>query len=207
MATKSGTGLLLPLVLVAAGVVFWPQIQEQAGGLLGGVAGGVELVGEGETRFMVAASAAEKVNKCTPQQSLADQACDELKFVILDAARMPFITRNVSEAWRDGKPGVLTKDAAAEPDNRKQVCLRSFPRPHGGQCDEYPFASTREGGAGSREMEVPPRENACQGGTLRGQYAATGIKDGDSFLVVIIHPDKIAQGPYAGIDIAEGAAC
>jgi len=39
-------------------------------------------------------------------------------------------------------------------------------------------------------------------GTLRARYALVGIRDGDSYLVVIIHPDKIAQGPYQGVDIA-----
>ncbi|MGM1064082.1 NucA/NucB deoxyribonuclease domain-containing protein [Saccharothrix sp. Mg75] len=210
VGTKS-IGAVLPLVvLAAAAFVVAPEAVESGLGWLAEVnplAGGVELVGEGDVQFMVAASASAQVDKCTPKQSLAAQACDDLKFVVLDAAKMPFITRNVSEAWRAGKPGVLTKDSAAEPENRKQVCLRTFPRPHGGQCDEYPFASTREGGQGALEMEVPPRENACQGGTLRAHYGALGINDGDSFLVAIIHPTKIAQGPYTGTDIAEESAC
>ena len=138
MATRSRSGLLLPLVLVAAGVVFWPQIQEQAGDLLGSVSGGVELVGEGDERFMVAESASSQVHRCAPRQSLTDGACEDLKFIVLDAAKMPFIGRNVSEAWKAGHPGILTKDSGAEPQNRKEVCLKSFPRPHGGECDEYP---------------------------------------------------------------------
>lgn len=101
----------------------------------------------------------------------------------------------------------MTKDSAAEPANRKAVCLRTFPRVHGGQCDEYPFASTSEGGAGAQEMEVPPRENACQGGTLAAKYGVGGIRDGDRFLVVITHPNDIAQGPYQGVDIAKDVAC
>lgn len=133
---------------------------------------------------------------------LTDRQCDDLKFVIIDAARMPFIARNISTAWEAGKPGVLTKDSAAESANRRKVCLPSFPRPHGGQCDEFPFASTRQGGEGAQEQEVPPRENQCQGGTLRAQYAAAGIGDGSNFLVVITHPSKIAPDAYQGIDIA-----
>jgi hypothetical protein len=202
VATKSKGGLLLPLVLVAAGVVFWPQIQEQAGGIFQGAAGGVELVGEGEVRFMVASSASSRVNRCTPQKSLTDGACEDLKFVIFDAAKMPFITRNISEAWKSGKEGVLTKDSGAETRNRKEVCLKSFPRAHGGECDEYPFASTRQGGRGAREMEVPARENRCQGGTLNAQQIIRGIQDGDDYLVVVVHPEQIAAGDYQGVDIA-----
>ncbi len=155
----------------------------------------------------LSADTASQVHKCTPQKSLEDKACDDLKFVILDAARMPFITRNVSTAWKAGHPGVLTKDSTRQADNRKKACLPSFPRTYGGQCDEYPFASTRQGGAGAQEHEVPARENLCQGGTLRTKYAAAGIEDGDDYLVVITHPDKIAPGPFQGIDIALEQAC
>lgn len=202
MATKSGVGLL-PIVLVAAGVVvFWPELQEKFGDVVGGVTGGVELVGEGENRFMVAASASSRVDQCTPQKSLAEGACEDLKFIVFDASKMPFITRNISEAWKAGKEGVLTKDSQAEPQNRKEVCLPSFPRAFGGECDEYPFASTRQGGRGAREMEVPARENRCQGGTINAQQIVRGIKDGDDYLVVIIHPENIATGDYQGVDIA-----
>lgn len=208
MATKTKGGLLLPVLIVAVvAVVAVPGLRDKALGLFGGLTGGTELVGTGETQFMVASSAASQVHKCTPQQGLADQQCDDLKFVIFDAARMPFITRNISTAWTAGKPGVLTKDATAEAANRKQVCLASFPRPHGGQCDEFPFAATRQGGAGAQEHEVPARENQCQGGTLSTRYRAAGIKDGDDFLVVIIHPDQIASGPFQGIDIAKDLTC
>ncbi|MFT7841121.1 NucA/NucB deoxyribonuclease domain-containing protein [Saccharothrix sp. BKS2] len=192
----------MPLVLVAAGAVFWPQIEGVVDGVLGTVTGGVELVGEGDVSFMVAASASSQVHKCTPWQSLADGACEDLKFIILDAAKMPFITRNVSEAWKSGKEGVLTKDSAVEPQKRKKVCLKFFSRPHGGECDEYPFAGTRQGGRGAREMEVPARENRCQGGTINAQQVVRGINDGDDCLVVITSPQQIATGDYQGVDIA-----
>ena len=210
MATK--TGVLLPaVVLLVVAVIVVPDLGTKIGdtveGVVGDLTGGVELVGEGDTQFVVAASAASQVHRCTPQQSLSQEACDNLKFVIFDARRMPFITRNISTAWQAGKPGVLTKDSTAEPGNRKVVCLRSFVRKHGGQCDEFPFASTREGGAGAQEMEVPQRENACQGGTLAAKCGAGGIRDGDGFLVVITHPEDIAQGPYQGVDIAKDVAC
>ncbi|MDX8053487.1 NucA/NucB deoxyribonuclease domain-containing protein [Lentzea sp. BCCO 10_0798] len=206
MAKKAGV-LLPAVVLVAAAALVVPDLGAQIGDAVSGFFGGVELVGEGDKQFMVAASSSSQVRRCTPEQSLTQEACDNLKFVIFDARKMPFITRNISTAWKAAKPGVLTKDSTAEPGNRKVVCLRSFPRTNGGQCDEYPFASTREGGAGAQEMEVPPRENACQGGTLGAKYGAGGIRDGDSFLVVITHPDSIAQGPYQGVDIARDVAC
>ncbi|HSV67548.1 MAG TPA: hypothetical protein VLJ59_16790 [Mycobacteriales bacterium] len=50
-------------------------------------------------------------------------------------------------------------------------------------------------------------QNRCQGGTLSSRYGAAGIRDGDHFLVVIIHHDQIAQGPFQGIDIAKDQTC
>jgi hypothetical protein len=56
----------------------------------------------------------------------------------------------------------LTKDSTVQTANRSKVCPPSFPRPYGGQCDEYPFASTRQGGAGGQAQEVPPRETSAK---------------------------------------------
>lgn len=115
VATKTRGGVLLPVVVVTiAAIVFVPQVRDKAGELLGTVVGGTELVGEGATQFMVASSAAEEVHRCTPTQ-VVDQQCDDVKFIIIDATRMPFIARNISTAWERGKPGVLTKDSTQEP--------------------------------------------------------------------------------------------
>lgn len=126
------------------------------------------------------------------------------KFVAIDASKMPFIARNISSAWAQGRPVNLTKANPAQvAANRKVVCLPSFPRPHGGQCDEYPFASSVEGGAGAQQQEVPGRENACQGGTIRAAYRREGIADGERYVVIIFHTEDIAPGPFTGIDIAK----
>ncbi|SDD70604.1 hypothetical protein SAMN05216174_1163 [Actinokineospora iranica] len=78
---------------------------------------------------------------------------------------------------------------------QKQFRQRAMPRPT--------MASTDEGGAGARIDEVPLRENNCQGGTVKPQYPEEGAK----FLVVIVRPDKIAQQPYQGVDIAKEPTC
>ncbi|MEV5510637.1 NucA/NucB deoxyribonuclease domain-containing protein [Streptomyces orinoci] len=56
-------------------------------------------------------------------------------------------------------------------------------------CDEYPFASTAQGGttlpAGQREITfVPPRENNQQGGEIQRWLKAWRILSGDRFYVV-----------------------
>lgn len=164
----------------------------------------VSVVEENGQGYAVAASAKSKLGRCKVDQVLAKK-CDGVKIVIMDAAKMPFITHNIAYAWMDGHPGVLTKNSAQERQNRSQVCLATFPKPNGGWCDEYPFASTSEGGAGAREMEVPAREQRCQGGTLSRAYAGQAIRDQDAFVVVISSPHKIASGPFEGDDIGDPA--
>ncbi|XVV02481.1 NucA/NucB deoxyribonuclease domain-containing protein [Actinosynnema sp. CA-248983] len=196
--TKSG-GLLLPLVLIAGGIIAFQN------GLLDGVlGGGHELVETGDTQVLVASDAASVVKRCTPEQLTVERSCDDRRVLVVDAAKMPFIARNTKLAWDDGHPGVLTMNRSKQTANRAAACPRSFARPHGGSCDEYPMASTDQGGAGARAEEVPKRENLCQGGSYGAQYP----KDGDEFLVVIIHPDNVATTPFTGKDIAmEQGAC
>ncbi|MCT2581711.1 hypothetical protein JT362_01070 [Actinophytocola sp. S1-96] len=86
---------------------------------------------------------------------------------------------------------------------RHLACKSGFRRVYRGQCDEYPMASTEQGGAGARTEEVPGRENTCQGGMNRSQYPP----DGRRFLVVISNPKLIAPGPFTGTDIARDKGC
>jgi hypothetical protein len=204
--TKGGT--LLMVLLVAVGIAYLvPAMRGKVFTTFGSTTSGTETIGQGDSTFMVAKSAASDVNKCTPQQALTEQKCGNLTFVIIDAAGMPFITRNISTAWEAGKPGVLTRDRAAETGNRRKVCGANFPRPNGGQCAEFPFASTRQGGEGVQEQEVPPRESQCLSGTLSKRYAAAGIGNGDDLLVIIAHPGKIAPKAYQGTDVAQDKTC
>lgn len=191
--TKSG-GLLLPILLIAGGYV-----AIQSGALDNIVGGGVEIIGTGDAQIMVAGSAKSNTKNCTAEQMVNQKQCDDLSVLLVNARKMPFIARNTKLAWESGSPAVLTMNRAKQTANRAKACPRSFPKPHGGQCDEYPMASTDEGGAQARAEEVPGRENQCQGPTYGAQYP----KDGKKFLVVIMYPDSIAPGPFTGADIAK----
>jgi hypothetical protein len=163
--------------------------------------GGTEIIGEGDGQMLVAGSAKSETKQCTAQQMIKDKQCGDLHVLIVDAAKMPFIARNTKLAWESGRPAVLTMNRPKQPANRNIACgsfVHKYPPPMG-SCDEYPMASTDEGGKGARAEEVPGRENLCQGGSYRPQYP----KDGEKFLVVIRYPDLIASGPFAGIDIAK----
>ncbi|KAL5044254.1 hypothetical protein BDW71DRAFT_186294 [Aspergillus fruticulosus] len=53
----------------------------------------------------------------------------------------------------------------------------------GNSCDEFPFASTREGGSGARLRCVDSTENSSEGGQLASFYGT--INDGDTFGITI----------------------
>ncbi|MDQ3402546.1 MAG: NucA/NucB deoxyribonuclease domain-containing protein [Actinomycetota bacterium] len=161
--------------------------------------------------LLVGSDSEAKVKPCTVDQVLKDKRCGDLKVVVIDAAKMPFISRNISLAWGEGRQSILNRDA--DDNNRaaryRQSCRsgtykKQYPK---GSCDEFEFASSRQGGDGARVEEVPSREQSCQGGTLSTSYRYQQINDGDEFVVVIANPDKIAGEPYAGVDIAKEQSC
>lgn len=209
MGAGTKNGLLPLVVIVGLAVVFINPVREAATDLWTQVVGGGEgvIVGAGDTQLLVSPSEKSRIENCGPERVIREKTCDDVKVVIMDAARMPFITRNISLAWADGHPPILTKDSTREAANRKMACPRSFVRKFAGSCDEYPFAATRQGGQGARTEEVPRRENNCQGGTLSTAYRYQNIADGDDYLLVIASPASIAQSAYAGVDIAKDQGC
>lgn len=207
MSKRTGSGLLLP-VLVVVGLVAVFGVNAVIDFVDGILTGDPVIVGTGETAIMVGPDASAKVEQCTAERVTQDKQCDDLKVVVFDAAKMPFITRNVSLAWREGHESVLTKDSALQDVNRSKACPRKFKKTYPkSSCDEYPFASTEEGGEGARTEEVHKDEQYCQGGTLSTSYRYQHIQDGDRFLVVIWHPDKIGTKPWQGEEVKVGFQC
>jgi hypothetical protein len=102
---------------------------------------------------------------------------------------MPNIANNVQSALDEGHPGILTRtrDQDLIDANREAAC-HGFCGP--GSPDEYPFASTHEGGAGARVQGVPLKEQRIQGGVLSRFYAKYGIGDGDRFRVIVTGLEK-----------------
>jgi hypothetical protein len=101
--------------------------------------------------------------------------------------------------------GVLTYDADASvrPQRREDAgcgswspCTTTGYSNWGDSCDEYPFASTHEGGTGSILRCVDSSENNSQGGSLSNFYGT--INDGDQFQVVVRN--------YGGANFCDNAA-
>jgi len=213
VATKTKSALL-PVLIIVGLLIAFVVVKGKVGNVFDDlfVGGGNQIIGIGDYRIMVSADQKSQIEQCSTQQIIASKECGDIKIVLISAEKMPFIARNISLAWTGGKPAELTRDKR---ENRRgkygATCGAgnfTINYPGVGSCDEYPFASTMEGGAGARTEEVPIREQDCQGGTLSTSYRYQNIAVGDKFLVIITYPDKISPGPFRGVDSAEDqSAC
>ena len=110
-----------------------------------------------------------------------------------DMTGYPNITPNVVRYQAAGQPGApggvpLTKIPGEESDaNRADGPCKAFPspRPDWEQCDEYPFASTLEGGPTALADLVPATENRSQGGNINNFYFQNRVVPGDKFFVKV----------------------
>lgn len=210
MSTKTGSRLrakafvLLAVVIVVTQV---PAVRDIALEIpiIGDVVGEVPSVAavfESDGGFAAAPGARSLVDQCTEEQVLDDRTCGRFKVVVIDARKMPYIARNIKLAWAEGKDFVLTKDSAGSRARRYKACESWFAKTHPmGSCDEYPFATSTQGGDNARTEEVHRTEQNCQGGTLSRAYANQRINEGDDYLVVISNPGKIATQRWAGQEV------
>ncbi len=104
--------------------------------------------------------------------------------LVIDSAKMPNIARNIRNAQAKGAPQILTRtqDPTRIVSNRRTACAGFCGV---GSPDEYPFATTYEGGKGAFVSGVPLQEQRIQGGTLHQFYEQFNIKDGDKFRVIV----------------------
>jgi hypothetical protein len=95
---------------------------------------------------------------------------------------------NIWHAQQAGHPDVLTYNGggAAKLANREAATgsVQDIP---GTWKDEYPFATTREGGAGSWVGHVAPLSQRSQGGTIKAFIERYQLQVGDQFRVKVIN--------------------
>jgi RHS repeat-associated protein len=103
----------------------------------------------------------------------------------LHLSSTPLIGTHVAAAQGAGWPDGLTYLGPNNPqgkNNRKAACPPGkYP---GMSCDEYPYASTAQGGAGASTAPVPLSEQQSQGGTLSRFYM--GLSAGQNFCVAVV---------------------
>ena len=91
-----------------------------------------------------------------------------------DCSKVPTICENTRQAIDAGMTQYLSRSGSGISRNRYAACGGAG-APSGLSCDEYPFASTRQGGKGAKISYVPKRENYSQGGQLSAFYRKNGI--------------------------------
>jgi hypothetical protein len=111
--------------------------------------------------------------------------------VTFDANALPNLARHVNSAinppnpWDRRWPSPLHRDLdQIGRRNRHDIaCLNFFALQ---SCDEYPFASTWEGGWGASVADVPRDENSLQGRVLSAFYARNRIGQDDALDVQVV---------------------
>ena len=79
----------------------------------------------------------------------------------------------------------LTRVSPAQAGKNRAVACKGFKPPPGKSCDEFPYASTSQGGAGAARTAVNKKENSSQGGNLVGFYNANRLFYGEKFHIKI----------------------
>lgn len=103
--------------------------------------------------------------------------------------RMPGIANNIQTAQDEGKPSILHRTRIRKNIRRnRREALKNFHGP--GSPDEYPFASTYEGGAGARVVGVPDLEQDRQGYDLMVFYGKYQIGEHGPYRVVVTGLEK-----------------
>jgi hypothetical protein len=179
---------VLAVVTAVLAVLLPPGTASAAAGRAAGTRVGASATSApaavGASRLVPAVQGRGQALPCPVYAPGACVAAEAVPTLEIDAARMPSIARNVQSALDEGHPGILnrtTNDALIR-SNRSAAC-QGFCGP--GSPDEYPFASTLQGGAGARVAGVPLAEQRIQGGVLSRFYQKYGIGDGDPFRVVV----------------------
>ena len=104
----------------------------------------------------------------------------------------PNIYRHTVNSLRSGKANVLHYDSdQSAARKRRYEATKSYPSrgAEGLQRDEYPYASTTEGGTGADVAYVPAAENSRQGLQELAPLYKT-LKSGDAFLVWPVPKDR-----------------
>lgn len=111
------------------------------------------------------------------------KAAKPLPTVKFSAAKNPDLAANIKNAQQAGHPKILTH--GGNYDANRKAALREVPKISGFTRDEYPFASSMEGGEGSWVGHVPASQQSSQGGILMNFFSKNKLKPGDKYRVEV----------------------
>lgn len=124
------------------------------------------------------------------QQSESDEGLKGVHFI--EESKTPNIYKHTLDAFRQGKPNVLHFDGDRSRWAARRTAATSIYPSRGAeglQRDEYPYASTYEGGAGAAVAYVPASENSRQGLQELAPLYKT-LNDGDAFINIPVPKDE-----------------
>lgn len=122
-----------------------------------------------------------------------------IPFITYSRAALPEFTRHVDQALASGLPGgspeqplTRTMDESIVAANRSTSCpsIAGLPRPDGKDCDEFPFASSREGGSSNAQWGMRTF-SGCEVPSTYPRGSATGAK-GFSICMISLSENRSA---------------
>ncbi|WP_344489325.1 NucA/NucB deoxyribonuclease domain-containing protein [Glycomyces endophyticus] len=94
------------------------------------------------------------------------------KRIFIDPKKYPESAKHIRQAQKKGHPRILTKSSnEVKQRKRRNLSLFRVPLRRGKDRDEYPFASTKEGGLGASVKYLDPSDNTGAGSKLRHGWA------------------------------------
>jgi hypothetical protein len=105
---------------------------------------------------------------------------------VISSARYPDIAKfDKAQLAKHPSWATLTRVSPAQADKNRAAACKGFHAPPGKSCDEFPYASTSQGGAGAARTAVNKKENDSQGGNLVAFYNANRLFYGEKFHVKV----------------------
>jgi uncharacterized Zn-binding protein involved in type VI secretion len=105
-----------------------------------------------------------------------------------DSAEFPEKTKNMQNRMPPNNERTLTRQTSRKKirANRRAALANATPGGAGTSLDEFPFASSTQGGANASVTPIDVHEQNKQGGKMSGFYRKHKIKNGQSYIVRII---------------------
>ncbi|HEY0711510.1 MAG TPA: PAAR-like domain-containing protein [Polyangia bacterium] len=110
-----------------------------------------------------------------------------LPVLVFSAAEFPEKTANMKKFLKKKNSMTLTRQTNRRKirANRRAACGHVTPGGAGTSIDEFPFASSKEGGAGAAATPIDENEQNKQGGKLSGFYKKNKINNNSKYKVMI----------------------
>ncbi|MET3129594.1 RHS repeat-associated protein [Arcicella rosea] len=127
------------------------------------------------------------------QQARSSEGLNLNKIHFVYESATPNIYSHTLNSFRKGKPDILHYDSdKSRQFQRRKESTGALPTKSGMHKDEYPYASTFEGGKDADVAYVPAAENYSQGGSLGALYRT--MKQGEAFMVIPVPKDREPEG-------------